>query len=138
MQLSKLFSAVSSPAVRSASDSARLQNYLGARFGNKRLSLKRRENKYDSADLMLEDEFIGVVFQDDEESDVYCHVQITILEEDLDEVEQEVVECIPLGEFGHPVPQRDKRQITWSPCATDVGRVPQRQLKGLVNFHSTA
>ena len=86
MQLSKLFSAVSSPAVRSASDSARLQNYLGPRFRNKRLSLKGRENKYDSADLMLEDEFIGVVFQDDEESDVSCHVQITILEEDLDEV----------------------------------------------------
>ena len=86
MQLSKLFSAVSSPAVRSASDSALLQNYLGACFGNKRLSLKHRENKYDSADMMLEDEFIGVVFQDDEKGDVSCHVRITILEEDLDEV----------------------------------------------------
>ena len=48
-----------------ASDAARVQNYLRQRFGNKRLSIARRENKEDSADLMLEDEFIGVVFADD-------------------------------------------------------------------------
>lgn len=47
-----------------ASDTARVQNYLRQRFGNKRLSLARRENKDNSADLMLEDEFIGVVFQE--------------------------------------------------------------------------
>ena len=69
-----------------ASDTARVQNYLRQRFGNKRLSLARRENKDDSADLMLEDEFIGVVFQDDEDDEVCFHVQISILEEDLDEV----------------------------------------------------
>lgn len=69
-----------------ANDSARVQSYLRARFGNKRLSLARRKNKDDSADLMLEDEFIGVVFQDDEDDDVCFHVQITILEEDLDEI----------------------------------------------------
>ena len=68
-----------------ASDSARVQSYLRARFGNKRLSLARRENKDDSADLMLEDEFIGVVFQDDEDGEVCFHVQISILEEDLEE-----------------------------------------------------
>ena len=32
-------------------------------FRNKRPSLARRENKDDSADLMLEDEFIGVFFK---------------------------------------------------------------------------
>ena len=37
-----------------ASDTARVQNDLRQRFGNKRLSLARRENKDDSADLMLE------------------------------------------------------------------------------------
>ena len=68
-----------------ASDTARVQSYLRQRFGNKRLSLSRRENKNDSADLMLEDEFIGVVFQDDEDGEVCFHVQISILEEDLDE-----------------------------------------------------
>ena len=67
-----------------ASDAARVQGYLRQRFGNNRLSLARRENKEDSADLMLE-EFIGVVFQDDEDGEVCFHVQISILEEDLDD-----------------------------------------------------
>ena len=57
-----------------------------AALRKQRLSLARRENKDDSADLMLEDEFIGVVFQDDEDGEVCFHVQISILEEDLDEV----------------------------------------------------
>ena len=67
-----------------ASDAARVQNYLRQRFGNKRLSIGRRENKTDSADLMLEDEFIGVVFADDEDGETCYHVQISILDEDLE------------------------------------------------------
>ena len=43
-----------SEAAMNASDTARVQNYLRQRFGNKRLSLARRGNKDDSADLMLE------------------------------------------------------------------------------------
>jgi len=35
--------------------------------------------------LMLEDEFIGVVFQDSEDGETCYHVQISILEEDLDD-----------------------------------------------------
>ena len=69
-----------------ASDTAKIQRYLRQRFGNKKLSIARRENKEDSADLMLEDEFIGVVFQDNEDGETCYHVQISILEEDLDEV----------------------------------------------------
>ena len=68
-----------------ASDAARVQNYLRQRFGNKRLSIARRENKEDSADLMLEDEFIGVVFADDEDDELCYHVQISILDEDLED-----------------------------------------------------
>ena len=68
-----------------ASDAARVQNYLRQRFGNKRLSIARRENKEDSADLMLEDEFIGVVFADDEDGELCYHVQISILDEDLED-----------------------------------------------------
>ena len=68
-----------------ASDAARVQNYLRQRFGNKRLSIARRENKEDSADLMLEDEFIGVVFVDDEDGELCYHVQISILDEDLED-----------------------------------------------------
>ena len=49
------------------SDTAKVQRYLRQRFGNNKLTLARRENKDDSAELMLEDEFIGVVFRDDED-----------------------------------------------------------------------
>ena len=49
-----------------ASDTAKVQRFLRQRFGNHKLTLARRENKDDSAELMLEDEFIGVVFQDNE------------------------------------------------------------------------
>jgi Na+-transporting NADH:ubiquinone oxidoreductase subunit NqrA len=69
-----------------ASDTAKVQRYLRQRFGNNKLSIARRENKEDSADLMLEDEFIGVVFQDNEDGETCYHVQISILEEDLDDV----------------------------------------------------
>ena len=67
-----------------ASDTAKVQRYLRQRFGNHKLTLARRENKDDSADLMLEDEFIGVVFRDDEDGDTCYDVQITVLAEDLD------------------------------------------------------
>ena len=69
-----------------ASDTAKIQQYLRRRFGNNKLSIARRETKDDSAELMLEDEFIGVVFQDDEDGETCYHVQISILEEDLEEV----------------------------------------------------
>ena len=52
-----------------ASDTAKVQRFLRQRFGNHKLTLARRENKDDSAELMLEDEFIGVVFQDNEDGE---------------------------------------------------------------------
>ena len=66
-----------------ASDTAKIQRYLRQRFGNHKLSIARRKTKDDSAELMLEDEFMGVVFQDDEDGETGYHVQISILEEDL-------------------------------------------------------
>lgn len=69
-----------------ASNTAKVQRYLRQRFGNHKLSIARREAKEDSAELMLEDEFIGVIFRDDEDGETCYHVQISILEEDLDDV----------------------------------------------------
>ena len=56
-----------------ASDTAKVQRFLRQRFGNHKLTLARRENKDDSAELMLEDEFIGVVFQDTEDGET-CYM----------------------------------------------------------------
>ena len=69
-----------------ASDAAKIQRYLRQRFGNHKLTIAIRETKEDSAELMLEDEFIGVIFLDDEDGETCYHVQISILQEDLDEV----------------------------------------------------
>ena len=66
------------------SDTAKVQRYLRQRFGNHKLTLARRENKDDSAELMLKDE-LSVVFRDDEDGDTCYHVQITVLAEDLDD-----------------------------------------------------
>ena len=60
------------------SDTAKVQRYLRQRFGNHKLTLARRENKDDSAELMLEDEFIGVVFRDDEDGDTYWNEGETV------------------------------------------------------------
>ena len=68
-----------------ASDAAKIQRYLRQRFVNHKLTIARRETKEDSAELMLEDEFIGVIFRDDEDGETCYHVQISILQEDLDE-----------------------------------------------------
>jgi len=68
-----------------ASDAAKVQRYLRQRFGNNKLTIARRENKDDSAELMLEDEFLGVVFQDNEDGETCYHVQMTVLQEDLED-----------------------------------------------------
>ena len=68
-----------------ASDTAKVQRYLRQRFGNNKLTIARRENKNDSAELMLEDEFLGVVFQDNEDGETCYHVQMTVLQEDLED-----------------------------------------------------
>ena len=68
-----------------ACDTAKIQHYLRQRFGTNKLSIARRENKDDSAELMLEDELIGVIFQDNEDGETCYHVQISILQEDLDD-----------------------------------------------------
>jgi hypothetical protein len=68
-----------------ASDTAKVQRYLRQRFGNHKLTIARRENKNDSAELMLEDEFLGVIFEDTEDGETCYHVQMTILPEDLED-----------------------------------------------------
>ena len=68
-----------------ASDTAKVQRYLRQRFGNNKLTIARRENKDDSAELMLEDEFLDVVFQDNEDGETCYHVQMTVLQEDLED-----------------------------------------------------
>ena len=63
----------------------RLQTYLQTKFGLPTLSVRGRANKDDSAEVYLGDEFIGVLFKDDEEGDVSYDFNMAILEIDLPE-----------------------------------------------------
>lgn len=64
---------------------ARLQDYLRSKFGVPNITVRGRPNKDDSAEVYFGDEFIGVIFRDDEEGDVSYDFNMAILEIDLPE-----------------------------------------------------
>ena len=64
---------------------ARLQEYLRGKFALDNVSVRGRPNKDDSAEVYFGDEFIGVIFRDDEDGDVSYDFNMAILEIDLPE-----------------------------------------------------
>ncbi len=65
------------------SEITRLQKYLQDKFGNKQLSLAERKEAKDSVEVMLNGEFIGVIYRDDDEGDISYDFNMAILEMDL-------------------------------------------------------
>ncbi|MBB5518796.1 DUF3126 family protein [Amphiplicatus metriothermophilus] len=65
------------------SEIARLQLYLRTKFNSPSLSVRRRPNKADSAEVYMGDEFLGVIFRDDEDGEVSYDFNMAILEMDL-------------------------------------------------------
>ena len=68
-----------------ATEINRLQQYLRSKFAVPTLSVRGRANKDDSAEVYFGDEFIGVIFRDDEDGDVSYDFNMAILEIDLPE-----------------------------------------------------
>ncbi len=68
-----------------ATEIAKLQKYLSEKFGVDNFEVRGRSNKDDSAEVYMGDEFIGVLFKDDEEGDVSYDFNMAILEIDLPE-----------------------------------------------------
>jgi len=64
------------------SEVIRLQKYLQDKFGNKNLSLTERKDK-DSLEVMLNGEFIGTIYRDEDEGDVSYDFNMAILDMDL-------------------------------------------------------
>ena len=62
---------------------SKIQNYLRLTLGSKQLKVEGRENKIDSADVTLNGEFLGVIFEDNEDGDICYHLNMTILDIDL-------------------------------------------------------
>ena len=62
----------------------KIENFFKQKFNNKKIKIEGRANKNDSAEVLIDDEFIGVVFEDNEDGDMCFQFNMTILSDDLE------------------------------------------------------
>ena len=62
-----------------------IENFFKQKFNNKKIKIEGRANKNDSAEVLIDDEFIGVVFEDNEDGEMCYQFNMTILSEDLED-----------------------------------------------------
>lgn len=63
----------------------KLETYLKKKFDLQALQVRARPKKDDSAEVYIGDEFIGVIYRDDEDDDLSWNFQMAILEFDLED-----------------------------------------------------
>jgi hypothetical protein len=63
----------------------RLETYLKKTFGTKNLTVRARPKKDDSAEVYVGDDFVAILFREDEDGEVSYQFQMAILEMDLEE-----------------------------------------------------
>ena len=68
-----------------ADEVARLQSYLRKVFKTPNLEVRARPKKDDSAEVFIGDEFIAVIFREEEEGEVFYQFQMAILDMDLEQ-----------------------------------------------------
>jgi len=61
----------------------KLEQYLQKKFQLPALEVRQRPQKDDSAEVFIGDEFIGVLFRDDDDDDLAYQFQMAILDFDL-------------------------------------------------------
>ena len=64
----------------------KLQKYLQLKFNSPSIDVRPRNRQNDSVEVYLGEEFLGLIYVDDEDGDKSYNFQMAILEEDLDEV----------------------------------------------------
>ena len=62
----------------------KIESYMRTLFGNAKIRIVPRPRKDDSAEVYIGEEFIGVIFVDDEDNDKSYNFQMAILETDLE------------------------------------------------------
>ena len=62
---------------------AKLTRFLRTKFNLATLSVRKRPQKDDSAEVYIGEEFIGVLFRDDDEGEIAYQFQMAILDYDL-------------------------------------------------------
>ncbi|MDX2309531.1 MAG: DUF3126 family protein [Hyphomicrobium sp.] len=65
---------------------ARLEAYLKRTFGTKDLTIRPRPKKDDSAEVYIGEDFVAILFREDEDGEVSYQFQMAILDVDLDTV----------------------------------------------------
>jgi hypothetical protein len=60
-----------------------LETYLRKTFQNNAIEVRARTKKKDAAEVYISDEFVGVIYRDDEDGEVSYQFQMAILEFDL-------------------------------------------------------
>jgi hypothetical protein len=63
----------------------KLTNFLRKRFRTPTIEVRRRPQKADSAEVYLGEEFIGVMYRDEEDGELSYHFEMSILDFDLEE-----------------------------------------------------
>jgi hypothetical protein len=61
----------------------KLERYLRNVFRLPQLQVRQRPRKEDSAEVFVDDEFIGILFRDDDEGETAYQFQMAILDFDL-------------------------------------------------------
>ncbi|MEH6404017.1 MAG: DUF3126 family protein [Sneathiella sp.] len=67
------------------SETLRVQRYLREKFGNENFNVVERRPSDGTAEVMLGDEFMAVVYRDEDEGETSFALHMTILEEDMPE-----------------------------------------------------
>ena len=63
----------------------KIERYLRRLFSNTSISVKARPRKDDSAEVYIGEEFVGVIYRDDEDEDLSYNFSMAILDYDLPE-----------------------------------------------------
>ena len=64
---------------------AKLTKFLRAKFELPSMSVKKRPQKDDSAEVYIGEEFIGVIFRDEEDGELSYNFPMAILDFDLED-----------------------------------------------------
>ncbi len=63
---------------------AKLTKFLRAKFANPTLLVRKRPQKDDSGEVYIGEEFIGVIFRDEEDGELSYNFSMAILDFDLE------------------------------------------------------
>jgi hypothetical protein len=61
----------------------RLEKYLQQKFGNGKISVMQRKEAKDSLEVLLDGEFLGTIYRDEDEGEVSYDFNMAILDIDL-------------------------------------------------------